>query len=776
MRKKGKRVLKSAVSIVLAVVLLASDIPDLGLTLRVMANPKPDQVTVNQKGETSGTGGSEEQHPHGAAEEKKKEGHKEPDRKPAPQKGKVAGAEQPKKADGPKKAEEPKKAEQAKPAGQSPTDIWEEPAFVAPEYEKTALPEDTVYDEVVTGDTVITEDIRNKKIWYQGDVTIGGNVSLRECTVKISGDLNLQSGSLNVDSAVTLWVEGNFYIQAKNEAGERTATKAYLGGIGKQSAVVVKGDFYTESLDSANQINQGNTLELYGNFHHLGESYFNIWPGLTGKTVFAGEAQQHISMGEGTNAKLDRILVANKEGKLRADTTLWGVELMHDTVIGGTDVSLSGHTNGHHLKIEGSYLETDLSLEEGSVLLVEGDYRIQSRQPDGSYGETDRYLSLTDAAVVVKGNFYTQSSSGLNAVSDKSVLRLHGDFHQIGGSFFNQHSLPGRIVFVGDRPQHVSMGEAENATLNPIEIANSEGKIHADTPLWGVELTQDTVIDGEDVILTGNANGYKLTIPKNYLGTEMKLNQSSVLDIGGDYRIQEKLPDGNYGETDRYLLAEKDSKIIVRGDFYTQSTDRSNQVNTGSILELHGNFHQIGSSSFNYACIPGKTVFAGETPQHISMGAEENAKLSAIEITNAQGRIHADTPIWGLELMHNTVIEGEDVLLTGDTKGHSLTIEGTYLGTGMKLSQGSTLLVKGDYRIQDKKKDGSYGETPRCLSAQPNSKTVVEGDFYTQSSDPLNQVSPESTLELHGNFYQIGDTCLNQYEARGRIVFAGDGT
>lgn len=98
----------------------------------------------------------------------------------------------------------------------------------------------------------------------------------------------------------------------------------------------------------------------------------------------------------------------------------------------------------------------------------------------------------------------------------------------------------GKLIFAGDEEQHVSMGEYKNATLDQIEISNQEGKIHADTPLWGIKLTHDTVIEGEDVLLTGDMDGYNLRIEKNYLSGGMVLSKNSVLNVEGDYRIQDK--------------------------------------------------------------------------------------------------------------------------------------------------------------------------------------------------------------------------------------------
>ena len=48
-KQKRKRIFKSFICLVLAVLIFITDVPDLGLVLKVMANPKPNQLTVAEE-------------------------------------------------------------------------------------------------------------------------------------------------------------------------------------------------------------------------------------------------------------------------------------------------------------------------------------------------------------------------------------------------------------------------------------------------------------------------------------------------------------------------------------------------------------------------------------------------------------------------------------------------------------------------------------------------------------------------------------------------------
>lgn len=150
------------------------------------------------------------------------------------------------------------------------------------EYVKTVIPEDIVYDEIIDGDTVLSSGgvIRNKKILYQCAVFVNSNIQFSNCTIKILGNLVMQSGYLNVQNA-TVWVDGDFRIQSLNEKKEYGATAAYLTG-GNNASIVVKGDFYTHSTYDKNCIGMGSNLELHGDFYQLGTSYFNRYAGMNG--------------------------------------------------------------------------------------------------------------------------------------------------------------------------------------------------------------------------------------------------------------------------------------------------------------------------------------------------------------------------------------------------------------------------------------------------------------------------------------------------------------
>ena len=858
-KQKTKRIFKSFICMVLAVLIFIADVPDLGLVLKVMANPKPNQLAVVDgrvdvkteiESETDRVDKDEyNNRESNTTSEYNTEGITEIETVEETESIETNSSEMIE-----TELFETEKADRQEQPKESETVVENSSVKKVSEYVKTVIPEDIVYDEIIDGDTVLSSGgvLRDKKILYQGDVIVDSNVQFSNCTIRITGNMVMQSGSLNAQNSI-VWVDGTFRIQSESEEGEYGDTAAYLTG-GNNACIVVKGDFYTESINDNNQINKGLILELYGDFHHLGDSSFNRVSSAWGTLVFAGEKKQHVSMGT-MRGKLKSIVVANHAGKIYADTPLWGAELTQDTTIAGEEVAVQGNGNGHKLTIEGDYLGTQFTLNNGSVLHVKGEYRIQEiegrdctliigsesaqivvdqdfriqkKQSDGSYTETSAYLKTSgELKIIVKGDFYTESK-GENILCAGAILELHGNFHHIGDSSFNGvWPANGTIVFAGEKEQHVSMGTMRGR-LKSIVIANRAGKIYADTPLWGVELTQDTIIAGEEVAVQGYGNGHKLTIEGDYLGTQFTLNNGSVLHVKGEYRIQEiegrdctliigsesaqivvdqdfriqkKQSDGSYTETSAYLKTSGELKIIVKGDFYTESKGE-NILCAGAILELHGNFHHIGDSSFNGVWpANGTIVFAGEKEQHVSMGTMRG-RLKSIVIANRAGKIYADTPLWGVELTQDTIIAGEEVAVQGYGNGHKLTIEGDYLGTQFTLNNGSVLHVKGEYRIQEiegrdctliigsesaqivvdqdfriqkKQSDGSYTETSAYLKTSGELKIIVKGDFYTESNNSENMLCKGGILELYGDFYQTGNSIFNvSWPADGKVVFAGD--
>ena len=390
--------------------------------------------------------------------------------------------------------------------------------------------------------------------------------------------------------------------------------------------------------------------------------------------------------------------------------------------------------------------------------------------------------------IIVKGDFYTESK-GENILCAGAILELHGDFHHIGDSSFNGvWPANGTIVFAGEKEQHVSMGTMRGR-LKSIVVANQAGKIYADTPLWGVELTQDTIIAGEEVAVQGYGNGHKLTIEGDYLGTQFTLNNGSVLHVKGEYRIQEiegrdctlvigsesaqivvdrdfriqkKQSDGSYTETSAYLKTSGELKIIVKGNFYTESNNSENMLCKGGILELYGDFYLTGNSIFNVSWpADGKVVFAGDSFQHIIMDSNRGYIRNIIQTESCPGLVFNCTAgtislasdiisndfanFHYLELNGHTVELKDSVNLTGSAKlmGGALKCGGNLTVSGTISNEKGVLNVNGNLYLE---KNG------RISMSDDNDLIIINGTLYNNSW--IDQTIARGLLDVKGDFIQ----------------------
>lgn len=293
-------------------------------------------------------------------------------------------------------------------------------------------------------------------------------------------------------------------------------------------------------------------------------------------------------------------------------------------------------------------------------------------------------------------------------------------------------------------------------TLGKLQILNNEGRIYADTPLWGLELTQDTVIAATEVVVNGRGNGHKLTIEGDFLlGPNFILNDGALLHIKGDLRVQEvtgELPvglessgmaqvivdkdlrvqkkdeNGNYGEISGGLFMDVTGqlKIVVKGDFYCQSTSSRAQIHEGVILELHGDFNLLGKYSV-FSSTKGRVVFAGDSEQHIFMESvwgelkniTQNKSCPSLVFNCSDGTvtlagdiiIKNSSNIHKLGLNGNTADIQGSANITGSIGGGSLKCSGDLTVTGVLSPYKGILNIGGDLYLEDEGKiNMSYDE------------------------------------------------------------------
>jgi len=505
--------------------------------------------------------------------------------------------------------------------------------------------------------------------------------------------------------------------------------------------------------------------------------------------------------------------------------------------------------NGHFTVMGTLNVENggSVAVRNRSSIVIGGDLRIQSRNLDGTFGETSGRMFLEgniSANLVVKGDFYTQTTNTTIFADDLpgsrpfGTLELHGSFYQIGTntSFINA-SQNFTIIFSGEGEQRVSFDRFDDsARLGRIRTGSSN-HIYFATPVFNAFLAGDTRIKGDMIEINNlNSNNFNLYVEGNLvnLGNSSVVGNLTIsgdmivgsgnfnvlgitnITIGGDLRIQSRNADGTFGVTAGNLRLghNADISIVVKGNLYTQTTDTGmlspNPDRTRGTLELYGNFYQIGTNThFRNTSRHFTIIFAGEGEQRVSFDRfDSSTNLGLTLIKNPTG-LYFDTPVFGISLAGDAKIKGDAVTISSfSLNGFELYIDGNFIGrvgshswhgnitvtgdviieaivsisSGLSNAPNTNITIGGDLRIQSRNADGTFGATAGNLQLGHNANIsiVVKGNFYTQTTRAL-RLSPNprltrGTLELHGNFYQIGaDTYFRNDLSSFTIVFAGEG-
>lgn len=266
--------------------------------------------------------------------------------------------------------------------------------------------------------------------------------------------------------------------------------------------------------------------------------------------------------------------------------------------------------------------------------------------------------------------------------------------------------------------------------------------------------------------------------------------------------MQSRNENGSFGKSTGYVHLKTGTKLTVYGDFYTESTFY-NYFGDGSasdpaILELHGNFSQIGTDTyyFQYSTPCLKTIFAGDGEQHISFDRYDNlADLGQIEVLNAGQTIYLDTPMYRLYPLNDFNIIGDVEVQYLSGSGNYLNINGSLLAkypitinhnlnikkdavidAAVYLSK--AMNVDGNLRVQKLLADGSYDTTTGFITVNGDAYLSICGNTYFQTTATNyfgngNSSNP-AIIELKGGLYQYGaNNNFRNYESGTIMIFSG---
>ena len=403
-------------------------------------------------------------------------------------------------------------------------------------------------------------------------------------SLTVKGNLLQPEGAVVVDGG-QLTVTGDYRIQSRNSNGAYSAANGVLAMHDDDDYVRVEGDFYTGAdPDYVNKDGErisetftAGTFEIGGDFHQTESGELSVRAGGTHRFLLNKEKAHTVSF---VNAECRMAVLEAEEG---AETSPW--EGYFNVARLGSDVTIQAPAGegegitirsedarmdfyGHDLTVEGNIksirgklyiggaslagdeatgsdrpadrgsltVKGNLLQPEGAVvvdggrLTVTGDYRIQSRNSDGTYRAANGVLAMhdDDDYVKVEGDFYTGADPDyVNKDGDRITETFTAGTLEIGGSFFQTET--GELAFraggthktvlTGTGTQVIQFANTnENCRFQTLDLSQDlSGYIFSRVPCWA-ELTQNGVPVTEEAIAaipytaTLNADGDTLTI------------------------------------------------------------------------------------------------------------------------------------------------------------------------------------------------------------------------------------------------------------------------
>ena len=440
--------------------------------------------------------------------------------------------------------------------------------------------------------------------------------------------------------------------------------------------------------------------------------------------------------------------------------------------------------------------DSDIS-EGNSNAFVSGDIEYNNDFTEDITLDRDIEISIVDLIMTIELKDY----NGDPLPDDDYQVKIESD---IEGVIFEDENL------------RFSSGDG-SIDLDLVIIAQGQHTLTVEVDGLVIENNLNLNIEASNLVLNGGSidlNGYELIVNGNIYqgGGDITINNGSLI-VNGDFRLQ-KRNDNNEFDFDRssgrLVMVESDDYVLINGNFITESTrSHSNSLIKG-VIEFKGDFEQIGTNAAygNYSRSnfdsneDHKVIFSGESTQSITFESTSVSGFQLVELKNSA--LNFNSPLRISELDMNAVINNSvnygfsDEM---DFAGNSLIIKGDYIQTAnveidlnsgflevegdfyqtrgtLEINKGR-LEVKGDYRLQSLE----HERVPARLNMlDTDDYVLVEGDFVTHSYSTHVNSLEAGTMELKGDFSQLGTSGMYGYFERSNfsasddhlVIFSGD--
>ena len=658
-------------------------------------------------------------------------------------------------------------------------------------------------DEIISGEFVLT----------------GGTLDLNGHTMTISGDLIQSAGTIILNGG-ELVVEGDYRrqkrIKDKNGNVDYQTTTAALKMKNANDHLLVKGDFYdSSSAESMDEISAG-CLELKGDLYQSDEGSAYSWRYPQGhQLLISGTEKQilHFKNGDGRKPELYDFKITNTsdEGVI-IEGTPW--------IDGKCESSRDSHIEGLVYKASyesewGGYYGGDLGIldclnlknnfELGGNLYLQDRLNVYAdltvdgniHMFDDTEWKCNGYIYLSEGNLVVKGDVEAQSAyyySGIQLCTDNAYALIEGDYRILGMKdgfelysyagvlevkgdidFKGEVVHKGKIILSGTKQQTVRVGK--DTEIHELEVINGSEEgvcldsfvyaktwnigenlvtYRGDKCIFGDNLTEDTIIDGNVVLLGGvlALNGHKLQVNGNLtqMAGDVRVN-TGRLYIKGDYCLgipDDELPDYNTRTFGMLYMDYAADYVCVEGNFSANKEKGTWIGLNAGVLEIRGNMdynHALSGRNEHILLLKGnkkQTVTFNGTDSRSGSGF----KNLTLDNQSEEGIVFVNRPYFTGKIVDKEENHVSGVIDIGSMSqlengyfGGSIYYQNSSLGTDQDIHIGENLLV-----------DCSY---PITL----NSQLKIDGDLDLNGILKVNHekllVGRDLTIKQNNNSYVI---------------------
>lgn len=535
-------------------------------------------------------------------------------------------------------------------------------------------------------------------VTVEGNLRTGGVFELNANTLRVSGDINVNSSRIRV-GAGKVFCGGTLYLEYRSRFSsgiEMTEEKGY---------VLVEGDVEADSA-SGTPMTKG-TLEIRGNFI---QNWFDargaFAPSEDFVVLLSGQHKQKVSFAdpgsrfgtlhiknesaEGVYFENDSIRAAHLERNGCLVTCkgkgTYGWILSEDMVLEDDLYIVMDELdlNGHSLTINGNlYIGAGSVKVNGGTLKISEDLRLQNYDGKGNYSDSSGRLIMTDTSdqVTVGGDFITQTSKSEEGYLTAGVLEIQGNFRQKSAAGMRKNfSASGthKVDFTGEEEQDISLENPFDSGFMDISFSEAERdvKFLSDVYVAGTvsDLCQRVLFEDKKYIhvkgysqfeggeFSGNVSCSDPAVLQEDIRIGGTLSSTALIDLNGRVMKVGKLEKSSgelwihggslSAETDIRLtsgayvvMKDEADRICIKGGFEMLSDKDSsfNEFLAGK-LEINGDV-TIGSEGFvpegsHQTILSGRVGATGRDYIQTILITKEGVKFNELVLTKDKDRFY----------------------------------------------------------------------------------------------------------------------------------------